>query len=390
MKHLKARLQQRLEKREQAQWMRTVRKAQSPMGREIHIENQQFLNFSSNDYLGFANHPQIRQATIDAIAQYGVGGGASHIICGHSEPHHHLERKIAELLDRDDALLFSTGFMANLAVMTSLLERKDAVFQDRWNHASLIDGGLAQPGSFVRFKHNDMTDLQAKLESTPARHRIICADSVFSMDGDICDTQGLVSQAQAYDALLYLDDAHGIGVLGDSGLGIIDHAKLSQEELPLIVLTLGKALGCAGALVVGEKTLIETIRQYGRSYIYTTASPPAIAAGVSKALDLLAESPGTRQHLSALIHYFIDKATACGLPLMPSPTPIQPLLLGSEEAALSCQTFLERKGILATAIRPPTVPVGSCRVRLTLTASHTFADIDYLLASVSQWLEANE
>ncbi|MCY4046200.1 MAG: 8-amino-7-oxononanoate synthase [Cellvibrionales bacterium] len=389
MKDLHARLRERLDKRHQAQQMRKVRKVASPMGRKIHMGDRSLLNFSSNDYLGFANHPEIRQATIEAIEQYGVGGGASHSICGHSEAHDRLEQKIATLLNRDDALLFSTGFMANLAVMTSLLERKDAVFQDRWNHASLIDGGLAQPGSFVRYKHNDMGDLKAKLESTPARHRMICADSVFSMDGDICDIQGLISLANAHDALLYLDDAHGFGVLGDNGLGVIDYAKLSQDDLPLVVLTLGKAIGCAGALVVGEKTLIEAIRQYGRSYVYTTASPPAIAAGVSCALDLLLTSPHTRQHLQSLIDAFISGAKAIDLPLMPSSTPIQPLMLMSEDAALSCQAFLEQKGILAMAIRPPTVPVGSCRLRITLTASHSLKDVDYLLACLGQWFEEN-
>ncbi len=372
-------LQLRLDERASANLTRVYRSNESPMGPRLTIGGESLLCFSSNDYLGLANHPKVKESVKAAVNRYGVSGGASHAVCGHSAAHELLEATFAEALGRDDALFFTNGYMANLAVMSSFLEAKDAVFEDKWNHASLLDSGLLSKAKFQRFLHNDIGDLERRLNKTTARHSLICADSVFSMDGDLFNVERAVPLATRQGALLFLDDAHGFGVLGEKGHGIVDYASLTQGQLPLVMVTLGKALGCFGAVLVGHKVLIETLRQFARTYIYTTSLPPALAVAAKTSFDLLHDEAFRRNHLHRIIRYFKKEAALLGLNLFPSDTPIQPLLVGDAEEAMSWQYELREKGFLVSAIRPPTVPAGSSRLRITLSAAHSFDDVEQLL-----------
>lgn len=358
--------------------------AEQPIGRQIAFNGRSLLCFSSNDYLGLANHPELKSVFQSSIASLGVGAGASHIVCGHHQAHQNLEESVAALLKRDAALFFSNGYMANLAVISSLLTKKDAVFQDKLNHASLIDGGLYSKAHFIRYHHNQSHHLAQKLQQTDADYKLVCSDSVFSMDGDIIDITSMLPVIQQNQALLYLDDAHGFGVLGKHGLGVSDYFDLNQHKLPLLMITLGKAMGCFGALVVGEKSLIEAIMQFGRNYIYTTALPPSLASVAMKALDILQAEPWRRIHLHKLITYFKQQASSLGLPILPSITPIQPIIIGSEAKAMVVQEKLKQHDIMVNAIRYPTVLKNKARLRVALNANHKFSDIDRFLSVLSK------
>ena len=382
MKRYLQALQQRLDEREAQNLTRTYFSYEAAMGPRLTIQGQEVLCFSSNDYLGHANHPKIKEALKSAVDHYGVSGGASHAVCGHSRAHAALENKFASLLNRDEALFFTNGYMANLAVMSALADKSSQVLEDKWNHASLLDGGLLSGARFGRYLHNDSADLERRLRKSQDKHTLVCADTVFSMDGDLCDLPSLLPVIEQHDALLYLDDAHGFGVLGDKGHGIIDYGQYSQDKLPLVMITLGKALGSFGAIVVGHKTLIETVRQFARSYIYTTSLPPALAEATSVSLDLLEEESFRRLHLHKLINVFKEEVKLLGLTTMPSDTPIQPIVLGDAETAMAWQAALREHSILVNAIRPPTVPEGSSRLRVTLSASHSEADLEKLLLAL--------
>ncbi len=379
-------LEQQLQERKQAQLLRQRNTLNSAQGAKVMLGNQSLLNFCSNDYLGLANHPKMLSAFKSAANTYGVGGGASHLVCGHSAAHHQLEALFAERSGRDRALLFSTGYMANLGVLSALLNKEDAVFEDKLNHASLLDGGLMSGAKFQRFLHNDVASLEKKLSKTDARRKLICVDGVFSMDGDKAPLQALAASAKNHDALLMVDDAHGLGCLGKTGMGICEEAQLSQDDVPILMATLGKALGSFGAVVAGPEAIIETLIQFARPYIYTTAMPPAVAAATHQALLLLDEEAWRREHLQRLIHFFVEEAQLIGLPLMPSNTAIQPLLLGSETKALAWQQALMEAGFWIAAIRPPTVAKGSSRLRITLTAGHSLEHIEQLLAALKTLL----
>ena len=382
-------LQQQLQTRSDAHLTRHRHTLQSPQGAHIVVDGQKLINFCSNDYLGLANHAKMREAFIQAAKVYGVGGGASHLVCGHTCEHHKLEELFAERSGRDRALLFSTGFMANMGILTALLDKSDAVFEDKLNHASLLDGGLMSGAKFQRFLHNDMTSLQKRLDKTDARRKLICVDGVFSMDGDKAPVKDLASIAKKNNAVLMVDDAHGIGTLGKTGMGLCEEQGLSQEDVPILMVTLGKALGSFGALVAGSDTLIDTLIQFSRPYIYTTAMPPAVAAASSQALLLLEEENWRQEHLQNLIDYFCLEAKLIGLPLMPSATAIQPLLLGSEITALHWQQALKDAGLWVSAIRPPTVAKGTARLRITLTAGHNKDDVNKLLSALEVLLKNN-
>ncbi len=377
-------LQAELDQRHAQSLYRARRLADSPQGPEMQIDGRPMLTFCSNDYLGLAADPRLVRAMQQGAAQYGAGSGAAHLVTGHMAPHHALEEELAEFLGRPRVLLFSTGYMANLGVISALLGQGDNVWEDRLNHASLIDGGLLSRARFARYAHNDATALAAKLVKTnPHRRSLVVTDGVFSMDGDIAPLPELAQACTDANAWLMVDDAHGLGVLGGNGGGSLEHFGLGVAEVPILMGTLGKALGSFGAFVAGESALIETLIQQARSYIYTTAAPPAVAQATRAALKLVREEPWRRERLQSLIQRFRQGAKSLGLPLMESFTPIQPLMAGSAAQAVAWSRQLEAQGVLVTAIRPPTVPEGSARLRVTLTASHSEAQVDQLLEALA-------
>jgi 8-amino-7-oxononanoate synthase len=356
----------------------------SAQGAELTIDGRTLLNFCSNDYLGLAAHPALREAFIDAAQHWGVGSGAAHLINGHSRVHHELEEALAEFSGYPRALLFSTGYMANLGVAQALCGRGDAVFEDRLNHASLLDAGLLSGARLQRYAHNDTADLDARLAAREKGEKLVASDGVFSMDGDLAPLPDLVGSCKRQDAWLMIDDAHGIGVLGQEGRGSLEHHDLPTDAVPIYMATLGKALGSAGAFVAGSEDLIEYLIQKARTYIYTTASPPAVAAATLRSLQLVREEGWRREHLARLIQRFRSAAEQLGLPLMDSPTPIQPLLVGDSQRASTMSQGLLERGILVSAIRPPTVPQGTARLRITLSAAHEESQIDRLLDALHQ------
>ncbi|NLZ79343.1 MAG: 8-amino-7-oxononanoate synthase [Gammaproteobacteria bacterium] len=355
---------------------------QSPQGPVVQVDGYEYLAFSSNDYLGLANHPQVVDAMQQGAARWGVGGGASHLVMGHSEPHHELEHALAQWTGRERALLMSSGYMANLAVITALVGRGDTVLHDRLNHASLLDAGLLSGARFSRYLHNDLNSLQQRLQRAQG-NTLVVTDGVFSMDGDLAHLPDLAAQAKAQQAWLMVDDAHGFGVLGQTGGGLVEHYGLSADDVPVLVGTLGKSFGTSGAFVAGSHELIETLIQFARPYIYTTSSPPAVACATLASLKLVQTEHWRREHVQQLIAQFRQGAQALGLNLMDSPTPIQPIIIGDSAQAMVMSAQLRERGILVGAIRPPTVPAGSARLRITLTAAHTAEQVQRLLDALA-------
>ncbi|QEY75012.1 8-amino-7-oxononanoate synthase [Pseudomonas denitrificans (nom. rej.)] len=356
---------------------------ESPQGPEVVIDGQPMLAFCSNDYLGLANHPEVIAAMRAGAERWGVGGGASHLVNGHCGPHHELELALAEFTGRPRALLFSTGYMANLGTVTALVGKGDSVLEDRLNHASLLDAGLLSGARFSRYLHNDAASLASRLDKAEG-NTLVVTDGVFSMDGDLADLPALCARAREKGAWVMVDDAHGFGPLGANGGGIVEHFGLGMDDVPVLVGTLGKAFGTAGAFVAGSEELIETLIQFARPYIYTTSQPPAVACATLKSLELLRAESWRRDHLNALIARFRAGAEAIGLSLMDSPTPIQPILIGGSAQAMALSAELRQRGILVGAIRPPTVPAGTARLRVTLSASHTEAQVDRLLLALAE------
>lgn len=352
-------------------------------GPELVVDGKQYLAFCSNDYLGLANHPEVVDAFKKAADIYGVGSGASHLIVGHSRAHHQLEKELAEFTGRSRALLFSTGYMANLGVVSALLGSGDAVFQDRLNHASLLDAGRLSGARCQRYLHTDCDHLTLRLARSSASRKLIVTDGVFSMDGNIAPLQALAALARQHDAWLMVDDAHGFGCIGKGGRGCADYCHLSQDDLPVLIGTLGKAFGTAGAFVAGSEALIETLIQFARTYIYTTAMPPAVAEASRTSLRLVQTESWRREHLTKLINRFREGCEIAGIRLSSSLTPIQPIVVGSADRALAMSCALSKEGILVTAIRPPTVPQGSARLRITLSATHTLEQVDRLLVALA-------
>ena len=357
----------------------TLHSAQGPL---VQLGDRQYLNFCSNDYLGLASHPRVVAAFQAAAASYGVGSGASHLVCGHSALHHQLEEALAEFTGRPRALLFSSGYLANVGILTSLLQRGDHVLEDRLNHASLLDGGLHSGARFQRFAHCDVAALERKLARADGI-RLVVTDGVFSMDGDTAPLGELAAACGRHDAWLMVDDAHGFGVLGERGAGSTEAAGLDASAVPVLMATLGKALGTAGAFVAGSELLIEALIQQARTYIYTTALPPAVAGASLESLRVLQEEAWRREHLARLISRFRRGAGELGLPLLASNSAIQPLPVGDAAAALALSERLQQRGLLISAIRPPTVPAGTSRLRITLSAAHTDAQLDQLLEQLA-------
>ncbi|MBK0058298.1 8-amino-7-oxononanoate synthase [Pseudomonas sp. S44] len=373
----------RLAERRAADLYRRRPLLQSPQGPEVVVDGQRLLAFCSNDYLGLANHPEVTAAWRAGAERWGVGGGASHLVVGHSTAHHEVEEAIAELTGRPRALLFTTGYMANLGAITALVGQGDTVLQDRLNHASLLDGGLLSGARFSRYLHNDPASLASRLDKAVG-DTLVVTDGVFSMDGDLADLPALATVARPHGAWLMVDDAHGFGTLGTNGGGIVEHFGLGIDQVPVLIGTLGKACGTAGAFVAGSDDLIEALVQFARPYIYTTSQPPALACATLKSLQLLRDERWRREHLGALIRQFRQGAQQIGLALMDSPTAIQPILVGDAARALTLSKMLRARGLLVTAIRPPTVPVGSARLRVTLSAAHSEAQVQLLLNALAE------
>lgn len=376
-------LRTRLNARRAAHLYRQRPLLQSPQGPQVIVDGQPLLAFCNNDYMGLANHPEVIAAWQAGAERWGVGGGASHLVIGHSAPHHELEEALAELTGRPRALLFSNGYMANLGAVTALVGQGDTVLEDRLNHASLLDAGLLSGARFSRYLHNDVSSLEARLEKSVG-DTLVVTDGVFSMDGDIADLPALARSARAKGAWLMVDDAHGFGPLGANGAGIVEHFGLSMDDVPVLVGTLGKSFGTSGAFVAGSEELIETLIQFARPYIYTTSQPPALACATLKSLQLLRTEHWRREHLTRLIQQFRRGAEQIGLQLMDSFTPIQPIMIGDASRALRLSQLLRERGLLVTAIRPPTVPAGSARLRVTLSAAHSEADVQLLLNTLEQ------
>lgn len=352
---------------------------ESPQSVEPIIKGKKFSSFCSNDYLGLANHPDVINRFKKAADEYGVGSGSAHLVSGHSAEHHALEEELADFMGAERALLFSTGYMANLGVVTALCDRHSEIYEDKFNHASLLDAALLSRAKRIRFPHLDKNNLVQRLMNSNSENKFIISDGVFSMDGDLAELDKLVELSVASNATLMIDDAHGIGVLGQKGKGVIEYFGLKNEQVPVLVGTLGKAFGTAGAFVAGSEALIETLIQESRSYIFTTAMPAAVAAATRTSLKILKEGSGRREKLKSLVSQFRKGASELGFELIDSITPIQPIIIGSSEKTLALSEKLLDKNILISAIRPPTVPEGTARLRVTFSATHTEKQINKLL-----------
>lgn len=362
---------------------RSRRIIESPQGINLKIDGRSIVNFCSNDYLGLANHADVVNAFKSGADQYGVGSGSAHLICGHSAAHHALEEELAAFTGRDRALLFSTGYMANMGVISALLGRSDAVFEDRLNHASLLDGGLMSGARFKRYAHADVVDLEAKLDKAEG-NKLLVTDGVFSMDGDFAPLRELAIAAKNHNAWLMVDDAHGLGVIGERGGGIVEYFGLGQDDVPVLMGTLGKGLGTFGAFVAGSELLIETLIQKARTYVYTTALPAAVAEATRASLKIAIEENWRRDKLKQLAERFRQGAEQLGLTLIASPSAIQPILIGDSQTAVDISSALLDAGFLVSAIRPPTVPQGSARLRVTFSALHEEQHVDRLLDALAK------
>ena len=373
----------------QADQLRTRRLVSSPQDASMIIDGARVMSFASNDYLGLANHPRVVEAAMRALKRYGLGAAASHMVTGHMQPHHELELRLADFVGLPKALLFSSGYAANLGILTALAGRGDTIFADKLNHACLNDGALLSRAEFKRYPHNDLKKLEALLANAAnaasaktGGRKIIATDAVFSMDGDIAPLVEMLALAERYDALLVIDDAHGFGVLGYRGKGVLELLNLKSERI-VYMATLGKAAGGYGAFVAGHEDVIEWIMQTARTYLFATATPPAIAAAMLVSLDVMVEDHERRRHLRTLIDFFSDSLKLQYAKTPFSQTAIQPIIVGSNANALAFSEALRERHMLVPAIRPPTVPMGTARLRISLNANHTIDDVFDLVTAIT-------
>ncbi|MDP2284118.1 MAG: 8-amino-7-oxononanoate synthase [Pseudohongiella sp.] len=376
-------LQPALESRRTLGLIRQRQVRQGPCLPAMSLNDRSLISFCTNDYLGLSNHPDVLAAFIDGAREYGVGSGASHMVTGHCSVHDQLEEALAVFTGRDRALLFSTGYMANLGVINALTNAQSLVLQDELNHASLLDGGWLSRATSRRYPHANLSALEQALRDAHPVPTLIVTDGVFSMDGDVAPLPGMIALARRYGAGLMVDDAHGMGCLGLGGQGVIannnDDTLIKQSDIPVLIGTFGKAFGTAGAFVAGDEGLIDYLEQFTRTYTFTTAMPPALARATLASLKIITTEPWRRQRLQTLINTFRSGMAALKLPLLPSDTPVQALMLGDVDRALAASQFLLSRGLQVSAIRPPTVPAGSARLRITLSAVHTDAQLQRLL-----------
>ena len=356
---------------------------ESPQSAHVVVDGRAAVSFCSNDYLGLAADPRLIAAAHEGAQRWGVGAGASHLILGHTAPHHALEEALARFVRLPRALLFSTGYMANIGVVTALVGRADAIFADKLNHASLNDAALLSRADFRRYAHADLALLEKLLATSTARRKLVATDAVFSMDGDIAPVPELLRLCERYDAWLLLDDAHGFGVLGADGGGILRHFNLASPRI-VYMATLGKAAGVSGAFVSGEPDLIETLVQRAHTYIYTTATPPMLAHALLASIGIIAAEQWRRDALARLIDQLKHGVAGLRWRLMPSDTAIQPLVIGGNDEALRAAAALAARGVQVPAIRPPTVPPGSARLRISLSAAHSERDVAQLVSALHE------
>jgi 8-amino-7-oxononanoate synthase len=376
-------LQSELNERASLGLLRQRRTLQSPQAPHIMVDGKSYLSFCSNDYLGLANHPQLIAALQQGAQQHGVGAGAAHLVSGHNATHHRLENELAAFVSKPAALLFSTGYMANLGVVQALVGKGDTVFADKFNHASLNDAMQLSRATVKRYRHNDMTQLAKLLKQAKSGRKLVITDAVFSMDGDLAPLPELLVLCEQHDAWLLIDDAHGFGVLGEQGRGSLAHFGIASKRV-ICMATLGKAAGVFGAFVAAEQVVIDTLINHARSYVYTTATPPALASALLESLRLIANGDELRDHLQRLIAQLRSGLRSLPWSVMPSATAIQPLLVGGNQAALNLSDGLRERGIWVAAIRPPTVPQGTARLRITLSAAHRATDVTRLLESLHE------
>ena len=376
-------LQRELDERSTQGLRRRRRVQDSPAGVRIKTGDLELLSFCSNDYLGLANDARLVAALHSGLKQWGVGAGASHLVSGHLTPHHELESALAEFVGKPEALLFSTGYLANLGAVQALVGRGDAVFADKLNHASLNDAMRLSRAEIQRYRHNDVEHLASLLTRSTSKRKLVITDAVFSMDGDLARLPELLTLCEQHDAWLLVDDAHGFGVLGDEGRGALSHFGLVSPRL-IYMATLGKAVGVSGAFVAAEPVVIDTLVNQARSYIYTTASLPAISVAVLESLNLMRSEGWRRGHLQQLMAQLRVGCADLPWQLMASGTPIQPLLIGDNQSAVELSEGLRAQGILVPAIRPPTVPQGTARLRISLSAAHTGTDVNQLIEALHE------
>ena len=358
--------------------------------RYIDVNGQQYLNFSSNDYLGLASDPALVNAWKKGADLFGIGSGGSYLVTGYNQVHHDVTQQLQEWLGVESIALFNSGYSANQAIIKLLLSNNDLLIQDKLNHASLMEAGVNSPAKMLRFKHNDMQHLQTILNTnSEVDNKLVISEGVFSMDGDCAPIDSLQQQCQSHQAWLMVDDAHGLGVLGKEGKGSASAQHIDNSELDIYMSTFGKALGIGGAFVSGSHQLIDYITNFSKSYIYTTGLPPAMVYCIGESARLVQTQQWRRDHLSELIAYFKLLAVQFDLPLMASNTAIQPVLIGLSDAAIAISQTLKKSGIWTTAIRPPTVPNNTARLRVTLTANHQKQDIEYLVKQIKQAINAN-
>lgn len=381
MSDLLAALRADLDKRQTLGLMRQRRLLDSPQAEYITANGAAYLSFCSNDYLGLANDPVLVAALQHAAAEAGVGSGASNLITGHHRYHDQLEQALAKFVGKPAALLFSTGYMANIGVISALMGREDAVFSDKLNHACLNDGAFLSRAHHQRFPHNNVAALETLLQTSTARHKLIAADAVFSMDGDVAPLADYLALCERYDAYLYVDDAHGFGVLGPQGRGTLQHLGLDSPRL-IMMGTLGKAAGVAGAFVAAEQIVIDYLIQHANSYIYTTPAPPPLSAALLASLSVIEQDEDRRTRLFSHIAQLKRDLKLHRWQLQASETAIQPLIVGDNHEALALSQYLQAQGILVPAIRPPTVPVHTARLRISLSAAHASADIARLVEAL--------
>lgn len=375
------RLSKQLESRAAQGLLRRRRTLDSPQSPHCVVDGQPCIAFCSNDYLGLANDARVAAALRQGAERWGAGAGAAHLVSGHLTPHQQLEDALAAFVGSPDALLFSTGYMANLAVVQALVGKGDTVLADKLNHASLNDAALLSRAELKRYRHNDVAHLAQLLEQARPGSKLVVTDAVFSMDGDIAPLPEILALCERHDAWLLVDDAHGFGVLGARGRGTLAHFGIDSPRV-ILMGTLGKAAGVSGAFVAAEQVVIDTLVNHARTYVYTTAAPPALSVALLESLRLIEQGDALRTHLYALVERL--RSGLAGLPwrLMPSQTAIQPLLVGDSAQAVALSEALRARGIWVAAIRPPTVPEGTARLRITLSAAHTEADVEQLIEAL--------
>jgi 8-amino-7-oxononanoate synthase len=376
-------LQKELNERIANGLLRQRRTLATPQSPHIIVEGKPYLAFCSNDYLGLASRPELAAALQQGAQQWGVGAGAAHLVSGHFGPHHQLEQQLAAFVGKPAALLFSTGYMANLGVVQALVGKGDTVFADKLNHASLNDAMLLSRAETKRYRHGDMAQLAQLLAQTHSGRKLVITDAVFSMDGDMAPLRELLALCEQHDAWLYVDDAHGFGVLGEQGRGSLAHFGIASPRI-IYMATLGKAAGVSGAFVAAEQVVIDTLVNHAHSYVYTTATPPALSVALLQSLKLISQGDGLRTHLHGLIAKLRGELADLPWQLMPSETAIQPLLIGDNQQSLKLSEGLRERGIWVAAIRPPTVPPGTARLRITLSAAHTDEDVDQLIKALHE------